>query len=102
MSARIVFAQLSVALNQVTSVTPKLVSNIRPSRDQFNHFQALCAQFKEALANLETNLQLLLRKGAPSDKDLRLLAELKSSKDIGQNLLLITEKKSYSYFSRTR
>jgi hypothetical protein len=94
MSAGIILTQLSVALNHVTLITPKLVSNIRPSRDQLNHFQVLCAQFKEASANLETNLQLLLRKGAPGDKDLRLLADLKSSKDIGYNLSLTTLRKN--------
>lgn len=85
MSASTILSQLSVLQGHMESLAPKLISNIRPNRDQLNDFKTLSAQIKAASANIETNLQLLLRKGLPTKKDMELAAKLRSPEDISES-----------------
>uniref|UniRef100_A0A093VN82 Uncharacterized protein n=1 Tax=Talaromyces marneffei PM1 TaxID=1077442 RepID=A0A093VN82_TALMA len=85
MSASTVLSQLSVLQGHMESLAPKLISNIRPNRDQLNDFKTLSVQIKAASANIETNLQLLLRKGLPTKKDMELAAKLRSPEDISES-----------------
>ncbi|KAJ5238283.1 hypothetical protein N7468_002902 [Penicillium chermesinum] len=51
------------------SLGPKLSSNIRPNREQFDEIQKLRERLKPALAGIESHVELLLEKATPKDKE---------------------------------
>ncbi|KAI7974035.1 hypothetical protein EIK77_000188 [Talaromyces pinophilus] len=84
MSSNAILTQFSNLLKSMESIGPKMSSNIRPTRDQLNEFRTLGAQFKTVLASFEGHLELLLRKEAPSDNDIKLAKRIRSVKKIAQ------------------
>ncbi|KAF7594874.1 hypothetical protein BBP40_007908 [Aspergillus hancockii] len=84
MSVGAVLAQLSVTLAHMESIGPKLRSNIRPSRDQLNNFLVLSTRLREASASIDANLQDLLLKGAPKERDLELAKQIRAAPLTGQ------------------
>ncbi|KAA8641397.1 uncharacterized protein ATNIH1004_001862 [Aspergillus tanneri] len=84
MSAGAVLAQLSVVLAHMESVSSKLSSNIRPSWDQLKEFQNLSVQLEAASERIKKNLEILLRRRAPTEKDINLAEQVRSAKDIRQ------------------
>ncbi|KAL4929392.1 uncharacterized protein BDV17DRAFT_261731 [Aspergillus undulatus] len=79
MSAGAILSQFSNLLNHMESLGPKLSSNIRPNRDQLNEVQELRKRLKPALASIESHLELLLRKAAPTEKERNLADRIRSS-----------------------
>lgn len=78
MSAGAVLSQFSNLLNHMETLGPKLSSNIRPNRDQLDEIQKLRERLKSALAGIESHVELLLNKAAPTIKERNLANRIRS------------------------
>lgn len=92
MSTGVVLTQFSNLVNHMELIGPKLKSSIRPTRDQFEQFRTLAARLKAALAGVESDVEILLRKAAPKENELKLAQAIRSPKTMNSQLATLLRK----------